>query len=108
MHRELQVRVRNKKTGEPYQARALYKFRCLECLRQGRYWSWPPGEDPEYGTTSKAPLEVRLHIMAHNPEKHWSKVWSTPRPRRDECPSCGFALDSWKIPAKPEPDEEDA
>jgi hypothetical protein len=83
-----------------------YRFRCMRCNRDGgRVWVWPP--DGASTTTQKAPLEVRLHVMAHHPDRRWATVWRTPKPNNKECPSCGFDLNSWRIPPKPETQEDD-
>jgi hypothetical protein len=75
-----------------------YRFRCLRCHHEDRTWVWPP--DGISTTLQKAPLEVRLHVLAHHPDRRWAAVWRTPRPTQVDCPSCGFRLDSWRIPPK--------
>jgi len=85
----------------------LYRFRCMECTRTNRRWVWPAIEDPSAGTAQRAPLEVRLHVLAHHPDRVWAPIWRTPKPKPNECPSCGFALDSWKIPKELPKEEED-
>ena len=74
-----------------------YRFRCMTCHRENREpWVWP--SDGIGTTLQKVPLEVRLHILAHHPDRRWLK--QTPRPSTTVCCNCGFDLKSWSIPPK--------
>lgn len=68
----------------------VYRFRCVKCG-----WTFP--YEKGYVTSVKAPIEVRLHVMAHNPGRSWAPTkWGTPNVRGKECPKCGFDLVGWK------------
>jgi hypothetical protein len=85
-----------------------YRFRCMSCQHDDRTWVWPA--DGISTTLQRAPLEVRLHVLEHHPDRRWAKTWATRQRRRKECPNCGFNLASYKIPEKDvseEPDEDE-
>ena len=82
-----------------------YRFRCMSCHRDERTWVWP--QDGTSTTMQRAPLEVRLHVLEHHPDRRWSKTWPTRRRKRHECPNCGFNLASYRIPERDTTEDRD-
>jgi hypothetical protein len=80
-------RIEREDAGYPY-----YHFRCKPCG-----WRWQSAE--------RLPLEVRLHLQLHHPDRRWRPRWATQPPDGEHCPSCGFSQISWAI--VPEGQEEE-
>jgi len=70
-----------------------YRFRCRICPQ----WVFP--YDYPDTTTELAPLEVRIHVQLHHPDKRWSRKWGSQRKVRpgEECPACGFDQLAWRL-----------